>query len=107
MRKIWEIDFLSPVQITPCFTQSLKKQIILLNIANKNECVKAIQFRRNYGKSAALNTAFAECKGKVVITMDADLQDSPEEIPDLYKMIVEDGFDLVSGWKKKRSTELG
>lgn len=65
-------------------------------------CIKAVKFRRNYGKSAALNKGFELASGKVVITMDADLQDSPEEIPGLYRMIVEDGYDLVSGWKKKR-----
>ena len=64
--------------------------------------VKGICFRRNYGKSAALHCGFQAAKGGVVITMDADLQDSPEEIPALYKMITEDGFDLVSGWKQKR-----
>ncbi len=64
--------------------------------------LRAIKFRRNYGKSAALNTAFEKVAGDVVITMDADLQDSPDEIPELYRMITEDGFDLVSGWKKKR-----
>lgn len=64
--------------------------------------VKGIRFRRNYGKSAALNSGFAATKGKVVITMDADLQDSPDEIPELYAMITKDGFDLVSGWKQKR-----
>lgn len=64
--------------------------------------VRGVRFRRNYGKSAALNTGFEEVKGDVVITMDADLQDSPDEIPDLYKMVKELGFDLVSGWKKKR-----
>jgi len=64
--------------------------------------IKGIKFRRNYGKSAALNTGFHVCKGNVVITMDADLQDSPDEIPGLYQMITEEGFDLVSGWKKKR-----
>lgn len=68
----------------------------------KNPHIKGIRFRRNYGKSAALNTGFQACKGEVVITMDADLQDSPDEIPALYKMITADGFDLVSGWKKKR-----
>jgi len=61
-----------------------------------------IKFRRNYGKSAALHTGFQASKGDVVITMDADLQDSPDEIPELYRMITEGGFDLVSGWKKKR-----
>jgi glycosyltransferase involved in cell wall biosynthesis len=64
--------------------------------------VKGIRFRRNYGKSAALHTGFKEATGDVVITMDADLQDSPDEIPELYKMIREEGYDLVSGWKKKR-----
>lgn len=64
--------------------------------------VRGIKFRRNYGKSAALNKGFELAEGEVVITMDADLQDSPDEIPGLYQMIVKDGFDLVSGWKKKR-----
>ena len=64
--------------------------------------VKGISFRRNYGKSAALQTGFQAASGEVVITMDADLQDSPDEIPELYRMIREDGYDLVSGWKKKR-----
>ena len=64
--------------------------------------IKGIRFRRNYGKSAALNEGFCASNGKVVITMDADLQDSPDEIPDLYQMIANQGFDLVSGWKKKR-----
>lgn len=68
----------------------------------KNPNVKGIKFRRNYGKSAALNVGFHECLGEVVITMDADLQDSPDEIPILYKRIKEEGLDLVSGWKKKR-----
>lgn len=64
--------------------------------------LKGVRFRRNYGKSAALHTGFEEAKGDVVITMDADLQDSPDEIPGLYKMVKDKGFDLVSGWKKKR-----
>lgn len=64
--------------------------------------VKALKFQRNYGKAAALYKGFELVKGKVVVTMDADLQDNPEEIPGLYKMIVDDGYDLVSGWKKKR-----
>ncbi len=64
--------------------------------------IKAIKFQRNYGKSAALNEGFKAAKGDVVITMDADLQDSPDEIPELRRMILEDGYDLVSGWKKKR-----
>ncbi len=64
--------------------------------------VKGIRFRRNYGKSAALHTGFARASGDVVITMDADLQDSPEEIPEMRRMIIEEGYDVVSGWKKKR-----
>ena len=71
-----------------------------LHEVNPNVC--GIRFRRNYGKSAALNTGFEACEGDVVITMDADLQDSPDEIPELYRMIKEDGYDLVSGWKKVR-----
>lgn len=67
-----------------------------------NPDYRGIKFRRNYGKSAALNTGFAATDGEVVITMDADLQDSPDEVPELRRMIVEDGYDLVSGWKKKR-----
>lgn len=66
------------------------------------EVVKGIKFQRNYGKSAALNEGFKAAKGNVVITMDADLQDSPDEIPDLYRMVTVEGYDLVSGWKKKR-----
>lgn len=75
---------------------------IIQELHRENACIKGIRFRRNYGKSAALNTAFEACQGDVVITMDADLQDSPDEIPELYRMIMEDGFDLVSGWKKVR-----
>jgi len=67
-----------------------------------NNKIKGISFRRNYGKSAALNVAFEAVKGDIVITMDADLQDSPDEIPELYQMVKEEGFDIVSGWKKKR-----
>ncbi|MHC1708002.1 MAG: glycosyltransferase family 2 protein [Bacteroidales bacterium] len=74
----------------------------ILNLSAANPSIKGIRFRRNYGKSAALSRGFEYASGDVVITMDADLQDSPEEIPDLYKMIKEDGFDLVSGWKRKR-----
>ena len=76
--------------------------IVIKKLAYQYDFIKAIKFRRNYGKSAALNTGFRLSNGKVVITMDADLQDSPEEIPDLYKMITKEGYDLVSGWKKKR-----
>lgn len=75
-------------------------------IAEDNPCVKGIRFRRNYGKSAALNVGFNQAQGQVVITMDADLQDSPEEIPPLYQMITEEGYDLVSGWKQKRHDPL-
>ncbi len=75
---------------------------ILKELTTEYEQAKAVKFRRNYGKSAALYTGFAKAEGAVVITMDADLQDSPDEIPELYRMITEDGYDLVSGWKKKR-----
>lgn len=76
-------------------------------LSNRNNRIKAIKFRTNYGKSAALNRGFSMAKGEVVITMDADLQDSPEEIPHLYNMIRMDGFDIVSGWKKKRRDPIG
>jgi glycosyltransferase involved in cell wall biosynthesis len=75
---------------------------VLQNISQKNNNFKGIKFQRNYGKSAALNEGFKASNGNVVITMDADMQDSPDEIPELYKMIMNEGFDLVSGWKKKR-----
>jgi len=74
----------------------------ILEISNANSNFKGIKFNRNYGKSAALQTAFRASQGEVVITMDADLQDSPDEIPGLYAMVKQDGFHLVSGWKKKR-----
>ena len=75
---------------------------VIESLQIKNPQVRGIKFQRNYGKSAALHVGFQATKGKVVITMDADLQDSPDEIPELYQMITEEGFDLVSGWKKKR-----
>lgn len=75
---------------------------IVDRLSRENEHVKGISFSRNYGKSAALNTGFDYCSAHVVITMDADLQDSPDEIPALYQMIAEQKYDLVSGWKKKR-----
>lgn len=75
---------------------------VIEKLSNENPNIKGIQFTRNYGKSPALQVGFQHVKGDVVITMDADLQDSPDEIPELYKMIKEKGFDLVSGWKKKR-----
>ncbi|KWW31331.1 MAG: family 2 glycosyl transferase [bacterium P3] len=68
----------------------------------QNACYKGVRFRRNYGKSAALNVGFSKAMGDVVVTMDADLQDSPEEIPEMRRRILEDGYDMVSGWKKKR-----
>ncbi|GAB4148257.1 MAG: glycosyltransferase family 2 protein [Bacteroidia bacterium] len=75
---------------------------VIESLSEKNAHVKGIKFRRNYGKSAALNTGFEAAQGDVVITMDADLQDSPDEIPDLYRLIKQDGYDLISGWKQKR-----
>lgn len=75
---------------------------VIEDLSTKNNHIRGIKFRRNYGKSAALFCGFESAKGDVVITMDADLQDSPEEIPELYRMITEDGYDLVSGWKQKR-----
>ncbi len=75
---------------------------VIEELSAKNNCIKGVKFQRNYGKSAGLNEGFKAATGDVVITMDADLQDSPDEIPEMRKMIVEDGFDIVSGWKKKR-----
>jgi len=75
---------------------------VISNLTKENQAVKGIRFQRNFGKSQALHAGFKTAKGDVIITMDADLQDNPDEIPELYKMIHEEGFDLVSGWKKKR-----
>ncbi len=75
---------------------------VIEGLCQRNSFVKGIRFQRNYGKSAALNEGFKAAKGDVVITMDADMQDSPDEIPGLRKMILDEGYDLVSGWKKKR-----
>ena len=75
---------------------------VIESLKAENPCLKGVKFRRNYGKSPALHTGFTRAQGDVVITMDADLQDSPDEIPDLYNMIVNQKYDLVSGWKKKR-----
>lgn len=75
---------------------------VIESLRQKNNNIKGIKLQRNYGKSAALNEGFKAAQGEVIITMDADMQDSPDEIPELRRMIVEDGFDLVSGWKKKR-----
>jgi glycosyltransferase involved in cell wall biosynthesis len=98
-----------------CSSNSLSYEVIMVDdgssdsswkvigeIGLKYPAVKGLRFRRNYGKAAALHTGFAAAEGSVVITMDADLQDSPDEIPDLVRMITEQGFDMVSGWKKKR-----
>ncbi len=79
---------------------------VIEQLTEKNTRVRGIKFQRNYGKSAALNVGFGLAQGDVVITMDADLQDSPEEVPELYRMITEEGYDLVSGWKKKRHDPL-
>ncbi|MEE1207068.1 MAG: glycosyltransferase family 2 protein [Muribaculaceae bacterium] len=102
-----------------CRKEGLSYEIIFVNdgstdsswqvieqLAAANPAVHGISFRRNYGKSPALNTGFARANGRVVITMDADLQDSPDEIPELYAMITRDGYDLVSGWKQKRYDPL-
>jgi len=75
---------------------------VIENICSGNQNIKGVKFRRNYGKSAALNVGFSRSQGDVVITMDADLQDSPDEIPALYNKIITENYDLVSGWKKKR-----
>jgi glycosyltransferase involved in cell wall biosynthesis len=79
---------------------------VIRTLAETHRTVRGIRFRRNYGKSAALNQGFQEARGRVVITMDADLQDSPDEIPELVRMIREEGYDLVSGWKQKRYDPL-
>lgn len=79
---------------------------VIQSLAAEHKEIKAIQFQRNYGKSAALQKGFEVVRGTVVLTMDADLQDSPEEIPALYAMITQEGFDVVSGWKKKRHDPL-
>lgn len=80
---------------------------VVQDLHRQQPAYKGIKFRRNYGKSAALNEGFAMASGDVVITMDADLQDSPDEIPELYYMIVRDGLDMVSGWKKRRHDPIG
>ena len=103
-----------------CHASGLKYEIIFVDdgsidaswsviegLVAGNPAIKGIKFRRNYGKSAALNTGFQACEGEVVITMDADLQDSPDEIPTLFNMIKNEGYHLVSGWKKKRRDPLG
>lgn len=79
-----------------------KSWSVIENLSTVYPALRGIKFGRNYGKSAALNVGFGEAQGDVVITMDADLQDSPDEVPELYRMIIQDGYDLVSGWKQKR-----
>ena len=79
---------------------------VIEQLRNENNCVKGIKFQRNYGKSAALQKGFEKAVGRVVITMDADLQDSPDEIPELFSMIVDTDYDVVSGWKKERHDPL-
>ena len=79
---------------------------VIEELGKKSDCVRGIKFRRNYGKSPALYCGFEQAQGDVVITMDADLQDSPDEIPELYRMIMKDGYDLVSGYKQKRYDPL-
>ena len=81
-------------------------QEVIRSLAARNPRIRSVAFARNYGKSPALNVGFQRAEGDVVITMDADLQDSPDEIPELYRMITQDGYDLVSGWKKKRYDPL-
>lgn len=83
-----------------------KSWSVITALAESNPAIKGVRFRRNYGKSPALHTGFERAQGDVVITMDADLQDSPDEIPELYRMIMRDGYDLVSGWKQKRYDPL-
>ena len=79
---------------------------IIEDLRRQDACVKGLKFQRNYGKSAALHVGFEKAVGKVVITMDADLQDSPDEIPELYRLITEENYDLISGWKQKRFDPL-
>ena len=79
---------------------------IIETLHQGNPNIKGIKFNRNYGKSPALHVGFGKAKGEIVFTMDADLQDSPDEIPELYRMVKDEGYDLVSGWKKKRFDPL-
>ena len=79
---------------------------VITTLSEKNKSIKGLRFRRNYGKAASLHSGFIDASGDVVITMDSDLQDRTEEIPELLKMINRDGYDLVSGWKKKRYDPL-
>jgi len=101
VRVMQENNFSSEILFADDGTRDTSWEVIQ-QLSDKNVHVKGIQFRRNYGKSAGLNEGFAFAEGDVVITMDADLQDCPDEIPELYRMISEESYDLVSGWKKKR-----
>jgi glycosyltransferase involved in cell wall biosynthesis len=109
------VDWIERVLILKGFTfeiimiddgSSDKSWAVIENLSLSKPFIKGIKFRRNYGKSAALHSGFEIAKGDVVITMDADLQDSPDEVPELYNMIKTEGYDLVSGWKKKRYDPL-
>jgi len=105
IKKVLDTKFSYEVLLVDDGSKDESWKIIETLVAEKN-VVRGIKFQRNYGKSAALQKGFESCKGDVVITMDADLQDSPEEIPELYEMIIHQDFDLVSGWKKKRHDPL-
>lgn len=102
IRKVAEKEGLSYEIIFVDDGSNDKSWEVIEGLTRSNANVKGIKFRRNYGKSAALQKGFSRAQGEVVITMDADLQDSPDEIPELYQMIKTEGFDIVSGWKKKR-----
>jgi len=107
IRKVVEKEALSYEIIFVDDGSNDKSWSVIEGLGKKNSVNKGIKFRRNYGKSAALQKGFSQAQGNVVITMDSDLQDSPDEIPELYKMIKHDGYDLVSGWKKKRYDPIG
>jgi glycosyltransferase involved in cell wall biosynthesis len=102
IRKVCEQEGLSYEVIMVDDGSTDNSWAVIEQLSRSNPSIKGIRFQRNYGKSAALNEAFKAAQGEVIITMDADLQDSPEEIPELRRMILEDGYDIVSGWKKKR-----
>ncbi len=104
-RVMQENDFLYEVLLVNDGSRDRSWEVIR-KISRENSHVKGICLNRNYGKSAALNTGFKAARGRVVITMDADLQDSPDEIPELYRLINEEGYDLISGWKKHRKDPI-
>tara|TARA_B100000767_G_scaffold194642_1_gene181661 strand:- start:1395 stop:2351 length:957 start_codon:yes stop_codon:yes gene_type:complete len=105
IKKVLDTKYSFEVLLVDDGSKDQSWQVIEGLVAN-NDSVRGIKFQRNYGKSAALQKGFEYCDGDVVVTMDADLQDSPEEIPELYDMIIHQDFDLVSGWKKKRHDPL-